>query len=211
MGVEIVKAATHYGRRLSGNAYKVLVAMSLSALDKPTNGRPASLYWGGWDALAIALGYDNADRGSAGHNAVARAIRELKNGRHVTPMNDARTGIRQSYMVHPGGLPGGNQGEQNAHAEGEQNAHTVREQNAHPSVSKTLTPRKEQGSKGLTQDINLIQQGRPQTASQDAAESDEKSRPHKFQGQPSSDCVLCGKGYQNRAAHPLHLLSGFSA
>lgn len=200
-----MKAAVVYGSRLSGNAYKVLVAMSLSALDKPKEGRPASLYWGGWDALAITLGYDNADRGSAGHNAVARAVRELRKGRHVTPMNDARTGVRQSYMVHPGGLPGGGQGEQNAHAEGEQNAHTVREQNAHASVSKMLTPRKEQGSTGLNEDIDLIRRPEPQEAVL-AAAKDEMSRPHKFQGNPGSECLACDGAYADRRRHPLYLI-----
>jgi hypothetical protein len=65
MGIEILKSSIVHGKTLSGNAYKVLVVMSLSALDKPSNGRPASLYWGGWDALAVALGHVNADRNSS--------------------------------------------------------------------------------------------------------------------------------------------------
>lgn len=208
MGVEIVKAATVYGKRLSGNAYKVLVAMSLSALDKPSNGRPASLYWGGWDALAIALGHENADRNSAGHNAVARAIRELKKGRHITPMVDAGRGTRQSYLVHPGGLTGARKGEQNAHAECEQNAHAKGEQNAQQRVSKTVPPRKEQGSTGLSQDIELTQQPQPQTEANEADESSSKG--HRFEGRPGEDCVRCGRSRLNRTAHPLHLLRGIA-
>lgn len=203
MGIEIVKAATVYGKRLSGNAYKVLVAMSISALDKPSNGRPASLYWGGWDALAMVLGYDNADRNSAGHNAVARAVRELKAGRHVTPMVDAGRGTRQSYMVHPGGLSGIGQGEQNAHAKGEQIAHTKGEQNAPHSVSKMLPPRKEQGTSGLTQDISIDSGTQPQTA---RGGDKPKGDPHKFQGSPSDDCTACGGAYMNRNIHPLALI-----
>lgn len=199
MGVEIVKAAVVYGNRLSGNAYKVLVAMSLSALDKPSNGRPASLYWGGWDALAVVLGHENAERGSAGHNAVARAVRELRNGRHVSPMVDAGRGTRQSYLVHPGGIGGVEQGEQNAHAKGEQSAHAKGEQNAHVGVSKTLTPRKEQGSKGLNQDTSLAVEPQPQDAPGDKPA-------HKFQGRPGNDCEECGRGYQNRVYHPLYLI-----
>lgn len=195
-----MKAAVVYGNRLSGNAYKVLVAMSLSALDKPSNGRPASLYWGGWDALAIALGHEHADRNSAGHNAVARAVRELKSAGHITPMVDAGRGTRQSYMVHPGGL----KGERNAHASGEQSAHAKGEQNAPQRVSKTVPPRKEQGSTGLTQDIDLIRRPEPQEAAIEAARNE--IRPHKFEGNPGADCLACDGNYTDRRRHPLHLL-----
>lgn len=203
-----MKAAMVYGRDLSGNAYKVLVAMSMSALDKPSNGRPASLYWGGWDALALALGHENADRNSAGHNAVARAVRELRNARHITPMVDAGRGTRQSYMVHPGGLPADSKGEQNAHARGEQNAHAKGEQNAHQRVSKTLPPRKEQGSSGLTQDIDLIRRPEPREAALDAAADEMRVPPHKFNGNPGADCLTCDGAYADRRRHPLHLLRG---
>lgn len=206
MGVEIVKAAVIYGKSLSGNAYKVLVCMSLSALDKPSNGRPASLYWGGWDALALALGFEHAERGGVGHNAVARAIRELKKERHISPMVDAGRGTRQSYMVHPGGLKEPRKGEQNAHASREQNAHAKGEQNAPHSVSKTLTPRKEQGSRGLSEDIDLIRRPEPQEAAIAAAEDEMRVRPHKFQGNPGADCLACDGDYKDRRLHPLRLL-----
>ena len=205
MGVEIVKAAVVYGKSLSGNAYKVLVCMSLSALDRPSNGRPASLYWGGWDALALALGYENADRQSSGENAVARAVRELKKGRHITPMTDAGRGTRQSYMVHPGGLQAPDSPEQNAQSIPEQSAQAKPEQNAQQSLSKTHRPRKEQGSEGLSKDIELTRRPQPQEAVEQLAE-EEMSRPHKFQGNPGADCLFCDKGYADRKRHPLHLL-----
>ena len=199
MGVEIVKASTVYGRRLSGNAYKALVAMSLSALDRPSNGRPASLYWGGWDALALALGYENADRNSAGHNAVARAVRELKKAKHITPMVDAGRGTRQSYLVHPGGIKQDMPGEQNAHAGGEQSAHAKGEQNAHQRVSKTLPPRKELGSSGLTHDITP-HEAASATGSGVAGENAAEKRvgQHKFAGRDRDlDCEDCGQTYLN--------------
>ena len=206
MGVEIVKSAMVHGKRLSGNAYKVLVAMSMSALDKPSNGRPASLYFGGWDALAIALGYADASRNGAGHNAVARAVRELKNARHISPMLDAGRGMRQSYLVHPGGLGSKSQGEQNAHATSEQSAHAKGEQNAHQRVSKMLPPRKESGSNDdLPQDITLPSVTEVQTAREDEKRNEEMS-PHKFRGLPSDDCETCGTSYLNRRVHPLHLI-----
>lgn len=207
MGIEIVKASVVYSKRLSGNAYKVLIAMSLSALDKPKEGRPASLYFGGWDALAISLGYDDAERGSTGHNAVARAIRELRKARHISPMVDARRGYRQSYLVHPGGINTGGKGEQNAHAEGEQSAHARGEQNAHTRVSKMLTPRKDTGSDGeLTQDISLTHVPESLTAREDVSREID---PHRFEGSPhAGDCLACDRPYLDRKAHPLRLLRG---
>ena len=202
MGVEIVKAAVVYGKNLSGNAYKVLVAMSLSALDKPSNGRPASLYWGGWDALAVVLGHEHAARDSSGHVLVKRAIKELREGRHITPMNDARRGVAQTYMVHPGGLP---KGEQKVPAKGEQSVPAGGEQKVPTSGNESFPPRKDSGSTGLNEDIDLIRRPEPQEAALAAAE-DEMGRPHKFQGRPGDDCTSCGKGYANRAAHPFRLI-----
>lgn len=210
MGIEIVKASIVHGKRLSGNAYKVLIAMSVSALDKPSNGRPASLYWGGWDALAVTLGYDDAARGSAGHNAVARAVRELKKARHVSSLIEAGRGSRQSYMVHPGGLHGSGMREQNAHAKGEQSAHARGEQNAHVSVSKTLTPRTHKDSGGQNEDTSIASETKPQTARE--GENTSEIRPHKFEGNPAAgDCLTCDRSHLDRKAHPMRLVRGETA
>jgi hypothetical protein len=106
MGVELVKQVAGHPStsRLSGNAYKALVAMALQALDKPKDGRPASLYFGGWQTLMTALGYVPDGVDSAAHTAVKRAVKELKAGGHISPMLTAAKGTRQSYLIHPGGL-----------------------------------------------------------------------------------------------------------
>jgi hypothetical protein len=198
VGVEIVKAAIFYGGRLPGNAYKVLVAMSMTALDKPSQGRPASLYWGGWDALALVLGYPDAGRDSAGHGAVKQAIKSLRDGGHISPMVDAGRGTRQSYMVHPGGLP---KGEQNPPSIGEEKSPPKGEEKSPHRGRKTLPPRKETGEAGLTQDIELTVGAQPQTEG-------DSSKPHKPKCLPGGECDACGKHYGNRSAHPLRLLLG---
>lgn len=203
MGVEIVKASIVYGRSLSGNGYKVLVAMSMSALDRPSNGRPAGLYWGGWDSLAVVLGYEDAERNSAGQNAVARAIRELKLGSHITPMLDAGRGTRQSYLVHPGGVDRGGKAEQNAHAEGEHFAQSKAEQNAPHRLSKMLPPRKEQGSTSdLSQDITP-HEAASTTGSSGASEQEAEKKlgrveNHAHVGGHDDDCAVCGCSKLNR-------------
>lgn len=208
MGIEIVKASVVYGKRLSGNAYKVLIAMSLSALDKPKEGRPASLYFGGWGALAVALGYDDTtahDRNSAGHKAVKRAVKELRDASHISPMLDACRGTRQSYFVHPGGLV---KGDQNDPVKGGQFDPVKGDQNSPQRGTKMTPPRKDTGSsEGLSQDISLTQQ--PQLK---AAREDDRSTeidPHRFEGSPhAGDCLACDRPYLDRKAHPLRLLRG---
>ena len=106
MGIELVKAVvgTPSTSRLGKNAYMVLTAMAVQALDKPKDGRPGGLYFGGWAALQITLGYEPGGPKSAGHTAVKRAVAELRKAKHITPMVTAVRGTRQSYLVHPGGL-----------------------------------------------------------------------------------------------------------
>lgn len=205
MGVEIVKAAMVHGKRLSGNAYKVLVAMSMSALDKPSNGRPASLYWGGWDALAVALGHPHAQRNTSGHVVVKRAIKELRTSGHISPMNEVSRGTAQTYLVHPGGLP---KGEQSVPVKGEQSVPVKGEQSVPQRGNKLLPPRKDSGSEvDLSQDIQLRSANEPETAREDDEAKDEMS-PHKFRGQPGDDCDTCGGSYLNRKLHPIRLLKG---
>lgn len=205
MGVEIVKAAVVCGRSLSGNAFKALVTMSLQALDKPKDGRPAGLYFGGWGALQTALGYDEGGPESAGHTAVKRAIRELRNGKHITPMVTASKGTRQSYLVHPGGITKGvttdpKRGSDETLKGGQIRPETGSEQ--------TLLGRTQEG-RGLNQDIDLIRRPSPQEAAIEAAK--DEIRPHKFNGTPSDDCLDCDGAYTDRRRHPLRLLRGETA
>lgn len=208
-----MKAAAVCGRSLSGNAYKVLIAMSLQALDKPKDGRPAGLYFGGWGALQAALGYEEGGPKSAGHTAVKRAVRELRDAKHITPMVVAARGSRQSYLVHPGGIgmgvttdpqPAGERGSPSDPKRGSEQ--TLKGGQIRPERgSLSDPPRKEQEGRGLTQDIELIRRPEPQEAVI-AASEDEMSRPHKFQGNPGAECLACDGAYADRRRHPLHLL-----
>ena len=196
-----MKAAAVCGRSLSGNAYKVLISMSLQALDKPKDGRPAGLYFGGWAALQNALGYDEGGPETKGHTAVKRAVRELRDGGHITPMVIAARGTRQSYLVHPGGIGKGvvtdpKRGSLSDPKRGSESD----PKGGHPA---TLLGHIEEG-RGLTQDISIAHEPQPQTA---------RPQPegHKFEGRPGDDCDECGRAYGNRRAHPLYLLRGGTA
>ena len=190
----------HYGRRLSGNAYKALLTMSMSALDKPNSeGRPAAVYFGGWDALAVALGHDDAARNSTGAVLVKRALKELRDGGFVTPMGVAHKGSRQAYSVHPSGP---SKGEQKVPVEGEQIVPVKREQKVPQSGNKKFPPRKELGVTGLISDSITHPPAQVTPARTEPVEK------HKFKGQPGNDCEVCGLSHLDRRIHPLRLVGG---
>ncbi len=213
MGVEIVKAVAGHldTSRLSGNAFKVLVAMALMALDKPKDGRPAGLYFGGWGALQTALGYDEGGPGSAGHTAVKRAVRELKDGKHITPMTTAVRGTRQSYLVHPGGLGKGVQSDPQTTGERGSSSDPKRGSLSDPKRGSdsdpngghpaTLLGHIEEG-RGLTEDEQTPVQTQPQVARDD---DNDGVAAHRFKGRPGDECEDCGRKGSDRRAHPIHL------
>lgn len=200
MGIELVKASMHYGRRLSGNAYKALLTMSMSALDKPNaEGRPAAVYFGGWDSIAVALGHEDATRNSTGAVLVKRALKELREGGFVTPMGTAHKGSRQAYSVHPSGPP---KGEQKVPVKGEQVVPVKREQKVPHSGNKEFPPRKDLGGTGLISDSITHPRAQVTPARTEAPE------PHGFKGRPGDDCETCGLSHLDRRIHPLWLVEG---
>lgn len=207
MGIEIVKASIVHGKRLSGNAYKVLIAMSVSALDKPSNGRPASLYWGGWDGLAVVLGHESAARNSQGHKAVKRAIKELREGLHISPMVEAHRGLAQSYLVHPGGL---GKRAQSDPVKGAHDGPVKGAQNGPHSGPKKGPPRRTKDSGGQNEDTSIASETEPQTARGDKDASE--IQPHRFEGHPAAgDCLTCDRSHLDRKAHPMRLVRGETA
>lgn len=214
MGVEIVKAVAGHPdtSRLSGNAFKVLVAMALMALDKPKDGRPAGLYFGGWGALQTALGYEEGGPGTAGHTAVKRAVRELKDGKHVTPMVTAVRGTRQCYLVHPGGLSKGvkvdpqSDGDRGSLSDPKWGSPSDPKRGSESDPNEghpvTLLGHIEEG-RGLTEDKQINSETQPQEARNDDKRD---TVGHRFKGRPGDECDDCGRKSSDRRAHPIHLV-----
>lgn len=76
MGANLVTQVLAHWTNLSDRAFRVLVRMAVTALDTPSKGRPAAVYHGGRELLAMSL------RGEKGtertrYRAVARAVAEL--------------------------------------------------------------------------------------------------------------------------------------
>lgn len=112
MGARLVGALVAKHPDLSDRAFRVAVRMALSALDEPRDGRPAHLYFNGWEVLALALGRDLPPAGSAdpaerhrrrlASESVRRAVQELVARGLVEPLGTAHRGSRQAYRLHFG-------------------------------------------------------------------------------------------------------------
>lgn len=199
MGVELVKQVVGHPStsHLSGNAYKALVSMALQALDKPSGRRPASLYFGGWQALMVALGYEPAGPDSAAHTAVKRAVKELKDGKHISPMVTAVRGTRQSYLIHPGGLGKGVTSDPQSPKESGSLSDPKRGSSSDPKRGSESDPNgghsatllgRTKDEEGLTQDIT------PTVATSTTGSDAAKPEPHGFEkGESDPDeCRVCG-------------------
>ncbi|NPC96613.1 hypothetical protein [Nocardioides sp. zg-DK7169] len=100
MGIELMKIVVHRHGRLPGNAYKVLMAMAQTALDRPVDGKPARLYFGGWEPLARALGHEVPleDKSDPGVTARRDQLQEYVR-RAVSQL--AREGVFERLVEHP--------------------------------------------------------------------------------------------------------------
>src|SRR5690349_19966600 len=101
MGVDLTKTLfVRHAHRLSASELIVLGYMCLVALDKENGkGQPAGLYFGGWEPLALALGYDSIDT-KAAKERVRKAVKGVREKGLIKPMvAHAQTGERQVYRI----------------------------------------------------------------------------------------------------------------
>lgn len=104
MGFELMQLAMVHGSRLPGRPYKVLLRMSWQALDRDQGDRPARLYFGGWEPLALAMGFevpkDDAVRLDTIKRNVKRAVRELVDAELIEAVGGRPGfGTRQTYRI----------------------------------------------------------------------------------------------------------------
>lgn len=98
MGAHLVaKSLTTWAPVVSDKAFRVLVRMALTALDEPTDDRPACLYFDDPDNLAAAMG-GTGNALSRGRLA-RRGIEELIGRGALERVNRAKTGSRQVYRL----------------------------------------------------------------------------------------------------------------
>lgn len=112
MGAKNVKTVYANWAHLRDGPFRLLVFMANTALDSDVEPR----YWGGREALAIALGRfrriaggrtpeEEARERDAAYLAVKRALRQLKNSGAITTLNVAGPGTRSDYRLNLDGPP----------------------------------------------------------------------------------------------------------
>lgn len=98
MGAELVSLALAHWTHVSDRAFRVLMRMSLTALDKPSKGRPAAVYHGGRELLAMSL---RSDKGSMDtrFRVVKRALAELATEGAIEHLQTGWTGQNSVYRL----------------------------------------------------------------------------------------------------------------
>lgn len=101
--MQLVKAMIATQQDLPGQHYKVLLRMCISARDKALDDdRPDRIYTGGWEPLAIALGYnpDDPEKRAWTKVEVYRICRALTDRGLIKPLVDKpRQGTRQVWKI----------------------------------------------------------------------------------------------------------------
>lgn len=104
MGIELVKAAVARHAGLPAKQYKALIRICLSAHDKDSDDHEARVYKGGWEPIALAMGYDttNAEQRAWMRKEVTLTCRQLKDRGIIKPLVDnPGYGVRQYWYIEP--------------------------------------------------------------------------------------------------------------
>lgn len=203
MGIDLTKQLfARHAADLTAGELTVLGYMCVVALDKENGrGQPPGLYFGGWEPLALALGYDGLTE--AAKTKVKRAVRGIRDKGLVKPMvAHAKTGERQVYRITLAGAGGQKQTPtRGSESDPHQGVTSRPDRGSESDPPRTYLGQRED----LRQDTQLTTSAQPQDA-RGVKDGDEEVGPHKFQGAPDDDCTACGWSYLNRSVHPLHLI-----
>lgn len=208
MGIDLTKQLfARHARDLTASELTVLGYMCLVALDRPNGkGQPPGLYFGGWEPLALALGYPELNE--AAKTRVKRAVRGIRDkGLVKTMVAHAQTGERQVYRITFAETGGRNQTPNRGSKVDPQEGVGIGPDRG----SESDPPRTHRGqTQDLSQDISITSVTQPQAAL--PSKEAEEIRPHKFNGNPAAgDCLTCDRSHLNRKLHPLHLIHGETA
>jgi hypothetical protein len=203
VGVDLTKQLfARHAADLTAGELVVLGYMCLVALDKENGkGQPAGLYFGGWEPLALALGYDELT--PAAKEKVRRSVKGIREKGLVKPMvAHAQTGERQVYRITFARTGAQLPSPYRATGSEPQEGHNFRGDRG----SESEPPRTELGqTEDLHQDTSITSVTKPQSA-REAEDANNKMGPHKFQGDAGGDCTACGRSYLDRTTHPLRLI-----
>jgi hypothetical protein len=140
MGAELVGLALARWTHVSDRAFRVLMRMSLTALDRPSKGRPAAVYLGGRELLAMTL---RSDKGTAAthYRAVQRALAELSEEGAIQHLKNGWAGQNAVYRLT---LEGGRKGGSTDHPVGGSTDHPMGGPTGTEWVVPETTPRNQE-------------------------------------------------------------------
>lgn len=147
MGANLVAQVLTRWTHVSDRAFRVLVRMALTALDKPKDDAPAATYFAGRELLAMTLRTEGGTEQSR-YRAVAKVIAELIEARAIERTDSGRTGHNAVYRLTLGATESAaetpDQGGQLSHPQGGQISHPKGGQFRPPRVVNSATPRNQE-------------------------------------------------------------------
>jgi hypothetical protein len=197
MGAHLVTLAlSRWAPHISDTAFRVLVRMAVTALDNEgENGRPARVYFGGRELLAMTLRTQGGSPKTA-HKRVQKAIAELIGIGAIERLGAAYNGQRQAYRLILTELSTGRKGGPTDPPLGGSTDPPLDEKGGSVESLKggPTDPPKEPG--GTTTDLERCEEdvGRPPTQVQTARE-DRREQAECSCGvvlDPDGSCFMCG-------------------
>lgn len=144
MGANLVTQVLAHWTHLSDRAFRVLVRMAVTALDRPTLEAPANTYFAGRELLAMSLRGDGGSEKSR-YRTVARVVAELVEAGAIVRIDGGRTGHNAVYRLTLSAVDkaaeDGSQGGEISHPQGGQFDHEQGGQISRNRVAKSATPR----------------------------------------------------------------------
>jgi hypothetical protein len=181
MGAHLANKVLAHWTHVSDRAFRVLIRMALTALDKPKDDKPASIYFGGRELLAMTL---RTDKGSdrSRYRVVARVLAELVEAGAVERADSGRQGHNAVYRLtlsrgraaRKRPAEGTPQGGQSDHPQDGQFSHLEGGQSDPPRVADLATPRNQEEP---LEELLKEKRGDLQTASHPPREPEEPPEP----------------------------------
>lgn len=143
MGASLVVQVLVSWSHLSDRAFRVLVRMAVTALDKPQNGQPAGIYHGGREMLSMSLRSKGGTERTR-YRSVAEAVAELTEAGAIQHLATGWAGQNAVYRLTLGATTADGMGGPTAHPMDGSEAHPMDVPTARKWMGPGHTPRNQE-------------------------------------------------------------------